>query len=305
MNRTGSTTIRIGLLGTGPWAAATHAPALATHPGVDFVGVWGRRPEAAAVLAGEHGVAVYEDADALFADCDALAFALPPDVQAPLAIRAAEAGCHLLLDKPVATSVAVARELAEAAERARVASVVFFTLRFAKETAAWVAQQAAVDGWFSGRAQWYGSLFTPGAERGPYAASPWRGEKGALWDVGPHALAVLTGVLGEVTALTAAAGPGDTAHLILRHASGASSTADLSFTAPPAAAGVEVSVLGEAGRAVMPGWGGALDAFAGAIDALLDAARTGVPHPCDVRFGARVTELLADAEEQLDRGDRG
>ena len=95
-----------------------------------------------------------------------------------------------------------------------------------------MAQQAAVDGWFTGRAQWYGSLFTPGAERGPYAASPWRGEKGALWDVGPHALAVLTGVLGEVTALTAAAGPGDTAHLILRHASGASSTADLSFTAP-------------------------------------------------------------------------
>ena len=63
-------------------------------------------------------------------------------------------------------------------------------------------------------------------------------------------------------------------------------------------------MLGEAGRAVMPGWGGALDAFAGAIDALLDAARTGVPHPCDARFGARVTELLADAEAQLGRGRR-
>ncbi|MFE9118076.1 Gfo/Idh/MocA family protein [Streptomyces sp. NPDC007172] len=300
MNDTARTP-RIGLLGTGPWAVATHAPALAAHPGVDFVGVWGRRPEAAREPAREHGVAVYEDADALFADCDAVAFALPPDVQAPLAVRAAAAGCHLLLDKPVATDVAAARELAEAAERARVASVVFFTLRFAPETAAWVAQQAAAQGWFTGHARWYGSLFTPGAERSPYAASPWRGEKGALWDVGPHALAVLAGVLGEVTGLTAAAGPGDTAHLVLRHASGASSTADLSFTAPPAAAGVEVSLLGEAGAAVMPGWGGALDAFGAAIDALLDASRTGEPHPCDARFGARITELLADAEAQLGR----
>ncbi|MFI6683709.1 Gfo/Idh/MocA family protein [Streptomyces sp. NPDC050485] len=301
MNQTGGRT-RIGLLGTGPWAVATHAPALAAHPGVDFAGVWGRRPEAAAALAAEHGVTVYENADALFADCDAVAFALPPDVQAPLAVRAAAAGCHLLLDKPVATSVEGARAVAAAAERAQVASVVFFTLRFARETAAWVARQAAVDGWFTGRAQWYGSLFIPGADRGPYAASPWRGEKGALWDVGPHALAVLTGVLGEVTGLTAAAGPGDTAHLILRHASGASSTADLSFTAPPAAAGVEVAVLGAAGAAVMPGWSGALDAFGAAVDALLGAARTGVPHPCDARYGARVTELLAQAEEQLGRG---
>ncbi|MFG2720348.1 Gfo/Idh/MocA family protein [Streptomyces sp. NPDC048416] len=294
-------TPRIGLLGTGAWAVATHAPALAAHPGVDFAGVWGRRPEAAAAVADAHGVRVYEDADALFADCDAVAFALPPDVQAPLAIRAARAGCHLLLDKPVATDVAVARELADEAERARVASVVFFTLRFAKETAAWVAQQTGTEGWFTGHARWYGSLFTPGAERSPYAASPWRGEKGALWDVGPHALAVLAGVLGEVTQVTAAPGLGDTAHLILRHASGASSTADLSFTAPPAAAGVEVRLLGAAGSAAMPEWGGALDAFGAAIDALLASARTGVPHPCDARFGARITELLSDAEAQLDR----
>ncbi|MCX5382844.1 Gfo/Idh/MocA family protein [Streptomyces sp. NBC_00083] len=296
-----ATTPRIGLLGTGPWAVATHAPALAAHPGVDFAGVWGRRPEAAAALAEEHGVAVYEDPDALFAACDAVAFALPPDVQAPLAVRAAAAGCHLLLDKPVATDVAGARAVADAAGRAGVASVVFFTLRFARETATWVARQAAAQGWFTGRARWYGALFTPGAERSPYAASPWRGEKGALWDVGPHALAVLAGVFGEITQVTAAGGPGDTAHLILRHASGASSTADLSFTAPPAAAGVEVELLGEAGADTMPDWDGALGAFGAAIDALLEAARTGVPHPCDARFGARITELLADAEAQLGR----
>ncbi|KJY26221.1 Gfo/Idh/MocA family oxidoreductase, partial [Streptomyces katrae] len=54
---------RVGLLGTGPWARRTHAPALAAHAGSDFTGVWGRRPEAAAELAGAYGVKVYEDPD--------------------------------------------------------------------------------------------------------------------------------------------------------------------------------------------------------------------------------------------------
>ncbi|HET6858389.1 MAG TPA: gfo/Idh/MocA family oxidoreductase, partial [Streptomyces sp.] len=52
---------RIGLLGTGPWAARTHAPALAAHPDAEFAGVWGRRPEAAGELAAAHGVTAYGD----------------------------------------------------------------------------------------------------------------------------------------------------------------------------------------------------------------------------------------------------
>lgn len=42
-----------------------------------------------------------------------------------------------------------------------------------------------------------------------------------------------------------------------------------------------------------------MDIFGNAISALLTAARTGEPHACDVRFGLRLTEILADAEEQL------
>ncbi|MFV2121778.1 gfo/Idh/MocA family oxidoreductase, partial [Streptomyces sp. Act-28] len=36
-----------------------------------------------------------------------------------------------------------------------------------------------------------------------------------------------------------------------------------------------------------------------AVDALLGAARTGVPHGCDARFGLRMTEILAEAEGQV------
>ncbi|MFB7027471.1 MULTISPECIES: Gfo/Idh/MocA family protein [unclassified Streptomyces] len=286
---------RIGLLGTGPWAGHTHAPALAGHPDVEFSGVWGRRPEAAEALAAASGTRAYEDVDALFAASDAVALALPPDVQAPLAVRAAAAGCHVLLDKPVATTVAGAREVAEAVEAAGVASVVFCTLRFAEPTASWIEERAAADGWFLGEAHWLGSLYGSGSTS-EYAASPWRREKGGLWDVGPHVLSVYLPVLGDVTEITAAPGPGDTHHLVLRHASGASSTATLTLSAPPEAAEAALTLFGTEGRAEMPRWNGAVDAFGAAVDALVASARTGTPHPCDARFGLRLTEILTEAE---------
>ncbi|WP_030777521.1 Gfo/Idh/MocA family protein [Streptomyces sp. NRRL S-920] len=292
--------LRIGLVGTGPWATATHAPALAAHPDIDFSGVWGRRPEAAATLAAAHGTAAYADVDELFAASDAVAFAVPPDVQAALATRAAAAGCHLLLDKPVATTPEAALRLARAAERAQVASVVFFTLRFAEASSAWLAEQENTGGWFTGRADWYGSFYT--ADGSAAFPSPWRASRGGLWDVGPHALSVLLPVLGDVSDVTAAAGPGDTVHLILRHLGGASSTAALSLTAPVECAGLAVELRGESGVAVLPPWEGAEEAFPTAVDELVTAARTGTAHPCDVRFGLRVTEILAWAQERLPAG---
>ncbi|MEU0298489.1 Gfo/Idh/MocA family oxidoreductase [Streptomyces sp. NPDC006175] len=296
--------LRVGLVGAGPWARLTHAPALAAHPAAVLSGVWGRRPEAADALAAAHGAEAYTGEagiDALLAASDAVAFAVPPDVQATLAARAAEAGCHLLLDKPVATTVAGARAVADAAERARVASVVFCTLRFAEGTAGWIAEQAAAGGWFTARALWMGALFAPGASS-EFGASPWRREKGGLWDVGPHALSVLIPVLGDVTEVVAARGPADATHLLLRHTSGASSTVTLALGAPERAAGTEVEFRGERGVSALPtGGGDALGAFGAAVDALADAARTGVAHPCDVRFGLRLTEVLAQAEEAVGR----
>jgi predicted dehydrogenase len=293
--------MRIGLLGTGPWAEMAYAPALSAHQELDFAGVWGRRPEAAKELAGRHGgVPVYEDVDALFADVDAVAVALPPSVQAPLAARAARAGCHLLLDKPLATDVEQGRAVVEAVEEAGVASVVFFTARFQTAIDAWITEGAADGGWFTARAEWFGSLFDEESDS-PFAGSPWRREKGALWDVGPHALSVLLPVLGDVERVAAAVrGPGDTVHLVLLHTGGASSTLTLSLTAPPAACGATVELRGRTGTTVLPESDeGAVPALVRAGDALLAAARSGRPHPCDAAFALRVTELLVAAEGRL------
>ena len=122
--------MRFGLVGTGHWARVTHAPAIAATAGAELVAVWGRRPEAVRPLADEHGARAYEDFDALLDAVDAVAFSVPPDVQAPLATRAARAGKHLLLEKPIALARHDADELADAVAAAGVASVVFFTSRF-------------------------------------------------------------------------------------------------------------------------------------------------------------------------------
>ncbi len=70
------------------------------------------------------GVSAYDDFETLLEDVDAVAFAVPPGIQAELALVAAASGKHLLLDKPVAMTVAAANALRDAAISTGVASVV-------------------------------------------------------------------------------------------------------------------------------------------------------------------------------------
>ena len=91
-------------------------------------------------------------------------------------------------------------------------------------------------------------------------------------------------------------------HLVLRHESGITSTVSLTQFAPPPAEHFEVTLWGEAGLSTMPHRSGRPDEpLALAARELLAAAESGEPHPVDVRFGARVVELLAQAQDQLDQ----
>jgi predicted dehydrogenase len=296
--------LRVGLIGTGFWARSVHAASVNQHPHADLVGVWGRDPLKSADLATELGTRSYSDVDALLDDVDAVTFAVPPDVQCDLAVRAAEAGRHLLLEKPIATSAAAAERLEAAAARAQIASIVFFTRRFVPETGAWLQRANDLGGWDCGRAEFASAALVDG---GAFSTSPWRHARGALWDVGPHALSVLCAVLGDVTAVVAAGGRGDQVHLIMHHAGGASSTASLSLTVPPPATGNALYVYGPSGRTTAPS--SALDmsqlaaAHGSALDALIgQIERPGSSHACDVHFGRRVVQILAAAERSLTTG---
>jgi predicted dehydrogenase len=291
--------VRFGLVGTGPWAGLAHGPGLLAAEGVELIGVWGRSPERARILASGLGVSAYDDFEGLLADVDAVAFAVPPEIQAELALVAANAGKHLLLDKPVATTVAAANALRDAVTAAGVASVVFLTDRFADASRAWFREVRTTPGWRGGWLRSFSSLQEPG---NPFGSSPWRWESGALWDIGPHALSTLIAVLGPARSLRAVGGDGDLVTLVIRHEAGVTSTASLTLFAPSAAAGFEAAVWGEAGMSHMPErpGGSPSDVLAIAAHELVESALSGAPHEVDVTFGARIVELLADAQAQID-----
>lgn len=290
--------MRFGLIGTGPWAERVHGPALARAEGIELVGVWGRSAERAGALADTLGVDPYDDVDALVADVDAVAFAVPPAVQADLAPRVAAAGRHLLLEKPVALDPGRARAVGDAVAAAGVASVVFFTDRFVPSARAWFDEVRGLGGWRGGWLRWFSALQD---EANPFGASPWRHEQGALWDIGPHAISTLTAALGPIRAVRAVGGDADLVVLTFTHESGATSTATLSAFAPLAACGFEASVWGEHGLLPMPPRpeGAVVEPFRTAARELVEAAGSGTAHPIDVAFGVHVVELLADAAHQL------
>ena len=289
--------MRFGLVGTGHWARVTHASAISATTGAELAGVWGRRPEAVRSLADEHGARPYDDFEAMLDAVDAVAFSVPPHVQAPLATRAARAGKHLLLEKPIALTRDESEALADAVAAAGVGSVVFFTARFQPEVRDWLADVHRTADWDGATAHWLGNAF---GQDSPFA-TPWRRDKGGLWDLGPHVVSMLVAALGAVDRVTAEAGRRDTTNILLHHGPGATSVATVSIEAPDAAAVNDLMIWGPRGRSWMPGGSLPPEAALGvALQELISGVGSGqVGHPCDVRLGRDVVAVLADAAEQL------
>jgi len=288
--------LRVGLVGAGPWATTVHAPAIAAHPDTELAGVWARRPAAAAELAGAHGAEPFDSVPALVAAVDAVALAVPPAVQVPFAMAAARAGRHLILEKPIASTVDEAARLADAVADAGVASIVMLVMRFAPETKAWLWDIAATGGWRAGSARWLSGALLGG----PYSTSPWRHEDGALADVGPHTIDLVDAALGEVTGVLAASrAEPDVWHLILAHDGGATSTVSLSMGLPLVPTITAVEVYGAHGfSALTPRTTSSLDCYAAMLDDLVGMVHAGgTAHPCDVRRGLHLQRVLHEARE--------
>ncbi len=295
--------MRFAVLGSGFWARTVHAASLHAHPTAELVGVWGRDAAKAQAAGAEFDVPGTDDLDALLADVDAVSISLPPDVQAPLAARAAALGKHLLLEKPLARDPAEADRVAEAVAAAGVASVVFVTYRFRQSTATWLAQASRSE-LAGGAVTWLADTF---AADSPFRESVWRAEPGApLWDLGPHALSLLTPTLGAVTAAQGTRAADGTVSVLLEHAGGATSTVVVSATAAPLSAGTDIWLHGDAGRLVLLPEGDetAVAAHSVAVEELMAAALTGGAHPCDAAFGRDQVRVLAAAEQAIERGSR-
>lgn len=109
--------IGVGLIGYGLAGKVFHAPFVRLTPGLDLRAVVSR--DAAKVQAGLAGMKVVPDVAALLEQpgIDLVIVASPDEFHADHAIAALEAGKHVVVDKPFATSLADARRMMETARQ--------------------------------------------------------------------------------------------------------------------------------------------------------------------------------------------
>ena len=105
--------VRCAVLGSG-FAGSTYAEAVQYAPDAELVVIAGGRK--AAELAAHHGVRAVSDVDGLLdsTDVDAVLIASPNPFHAPQTLRAAASGKHVLVEKPMALTVAECRSMVDA-----------------------------------------------------------------------------------------------------------------------------------------------------------------------------------------------
>jgi len=254
--------VRYGIIGCGR-IHRNHAQAAQLLPNVELVGVADVDEAKAKESAAELDVPAYTDYREMFAaGVDAVGICLPHHLHLPVAVEAAEAGIHILCEKPLATSVTECDEIIEACKRAGVVLGVVFQHRFNQNAQ---ALRQLVDSGRLGKLILGTALFQyykdPGDEK-YFAGSGWRGSVdreggGVLNTHAVHALDLLCWYLGPVTTaegeiatLTHHTEVEDTAAALLRFQSGALGTIAASMSA-----GVKfesrVSISGTAGVAVL------------------------------------------------------
>jgi len=121
----GGPRLRLGVAGLGR-AFALMAPTFGAHPRVTLVAAADPRAEARARFAAEFGGAAHATVDALCADpgVDAIYVATPHPLHAAHAIAAARAGKHVLVEKPMALTLADCDAMIDAARATGVALIV-------------------------------------------------------------------------------------------------------------------------------------------------------------------------------------
>ena len=123
----------VAVLGTGG-AAMEHMKAYAANPHVDLVAILSRDEERARAKVEALGISplIYTDYEKLLFDkrVDIVSICTPNYLHAQQATRAAEAGKHMLIEKPMAITWEDARAVRDAAKRAGIKAMVGFVLHW-------------------------------------------------------------------------------------------------------------------------------------------------------------------------------
>ncbi len=185
--------LQAGVIGAGWVAGARHIPALKRDGRVHIAAVYDKDPMRARDVADKFGISVSTSdmGHLLDLSTDLVSICTPPATHASLAIRALEAGRHVLVEKPMAMDVAEAESMIAAAESAgRVLCVSHNLLysRSVRKALEHLQSAGPVQHVFAGQLSsplrrlptWYKSL--PG---------------GLFFDESPHVLYLLRRILGE------------------------------------------------------------------------------------------------------------
>jgi predicted dehydrogenase len=197
--------VRTGLIGCGK-VGQIHAAALAALPEADLVAVCDRDPERAARFAQRYGARSFADVGTLLRDAavEAVVIGTPHPLHAEPAVRAAEAGAHVLVEKPLAASLADCDAMLAASRRSGVKLGVISQRRFYEPVR---RMKVAIDS---------GKIGTPvlgvfqmfsWRDQAYYASDPWRGKwstegGGVLVNQSPHQLDLLQWFMGEIDEVT-------------------------------------------------------------------------------------------------------
>ena len=251
------------IIGTG-MIAAMHADAIATLPGARLVAVTDIDAGLAVAFAAARGCEAEPDLDALLAraDVDVVCVCVPSGLHAEIGIRAAKAGKHLVVEKPIDVTLAAADRLIEAARAAGVALTVISQHRF--DPGLIELKRLLGDGALGrlvlGEAstKWYRS-------QAYYDSAGWRGtwamDGGSLLNQGIHYVDLLRWCMGPVAEVTAVCATQahqieveDTALAIVRFSSGAVGTI-LSSTAAFPGFPQRLEITGTEGTVIIEdGW---------------------------------------------------
>lgn len=200
--------IRTVIIGYGLAGAVFHAPLVAATPGMRVSGIVtgnpNRQEEARAAFP---EAAILPSADDLWqqaGDFDLVVVATPNRWHVPLALKSVENGVPVVVDKPLAASVADGRRLIEAAEERRVPLTIFQNRRWDGD---FLTVQALVDGDLLGLPARFESRFEryrPAPREDAWRERPEPEEAGGLlFDLGSHLIDQAMVLFGEPSAVYA------------------------------------------------------------------------------------------------------
>jgi predicted dehydrogenase len=127
--------LRLAVIGVGH-LGQHHARLLSGMDGVELVGVVDPKPGRAEEIAAKYGTAAFTDVSGITGRVDAVSIAAPTTRHVELALPFVEAGVPVLVEKPMASSLAEADGLLAAAERRGTILAVGHTERFNPAVAA-------------------------------------------------------------------------------------------------------------------------------------------------------------------------